>query len=365
MSRTVIFKIYKFDGHIYINMTKNELKRLIVECMNEVRIEEGAISSEEMAKKVMVLMKDIVKDAIGKNAGKVLPSDEVLQQEMDILNDTIKFIIVDKGIISCPIKFDKEDSIGVYLKDKKEIILSRDHFLLDDVSGGKYRFKYIRDIKFDEMYNAIEHELIHQQQDERSRGIYLKGKILNYVAKKYLNMGDDVGIGKIIDALVKNKRVFKIYRDMTDKFLEKEYSDLISNRDNIAPTVSEDQFLELVGYFNKPSELNTFAKEVVNKYIKNSLIYLKSDITFRYNRGEIESKELSGEEVRRLILPFLYSGKSNNSKLWSSSNVNIKKKILGYSEGYKYLTVDNKKKWWRYVFQLLMNYKFEPIILKK
>ncbi len=345
-------------------MTKNELKLMIEECINEVRIEEGAIDSKEVAKKVMVLMKDIIKEVIGVNAGVVLPSDEVLLHEMDVLNDTIKFIIVDKGIISCPIRFDKIDSIGVYLKDKKEIILSRDHFLLDEVSGGKYRFKYIRDIKFDEMYNAIEHELIHQQQDERSRGIYLKGKILNYVANKYLNMGDDVGIGKIIDALVKNERVFKIYRDMTDKFLENEYSDLISNRDSIAPTVSEDKFLELVSYFNKPSELNTFAKESVNKYIKNSLIYLKSDITFRYNRGEIESKELSGEEVRRLILPFLYSG-SNNSKLWSSSNVNIKKKILGYSEGYKYLTRKNKKIWWRYVFQLLMNYKFEPIILKK
>jgi hypothetical protein len=334
--------------------------------MNQL-IGEGAISSEEMAKKVMVLMKDIVKDAIGTNAGKVLSSDEELQHEMDILNETIKFIIVDKGIISCPIRFDKIDSIGVYLKDKKEIILSRDHFLLDDVSGGKYkyRFKYIRDIKFDEMYNAIEHELIHQQQDERSRGIYLKGKILNYVAKKYLNMGDDVGIEKIIDALVKNERVFKIYRDMTDKFLDKEYSDLISNRDKIDPTVSEDMFLELVSYLNKPSELNTFAKESVNKYIKNSIIYLKNNMTFKYNRGEIESEELSGEEVRRLILPFLYSGKSNNSKLWSSSNVNIKKKILSYSTGYKYLTVGNKKIWWRYVFQLLINHKFEPIVVKK
>ena len=343
-------------------MTKNELKLMIEECINEVRIEEGAISSEEMAKKVMVLMKDIIKDVIGMNAGKVLPSEEALQHDMDILNEIIKIRIVDKGIISCPIRFDKIDSIGVYLKDKKEIVLSREYFLLKGFN--KYRYKRIGEIKFDEMYNAIEHELIHQQQDERSRGIYLKGKILNYVANKYLNMGDDVGIGKIIDALVKNERVFKIYRDMTDKFLEKEYSELISNRDSIDPTVSEDEFLELVSYFNKPSELNTFAKESVNKYIKNSLIYLKSDITFRYNRGEIESKELSGEEVRRIILPFLYSG-SNNSKLWSSSNVNIKKKIMGYSKGYKYLTKKNKKIWWRYVFQLLMNYKFEPIILKK
>ncbi len=333
--------------------------------MNQL-IGEGAISSEEMTKKVMVEMKDIIKEVIEPNAGKMLPSDEMLQIEMDILNETIKDRIVDRGIVNCPIKFDKvEGARGIYRKNKKDIVLSRDYFLLDTVAGGGYRFKRIRNINFNEMANTIEHELIHQQQDERSRGIYLKGKILNYVAKKYLNMGDDVGIEEIVSAIVKNERVFKIYRDMTAKFLEKEYSNLVNNKNSIDPDISDDEFLEWVSYYNDPSELNTFAKEVVNKYIKNSIIYLKSDMTVKYNRGEIESEELSGEEVRRLILPFLYSGKSGNSKLWSSSNVNIKKKILGYSKGYKYLTVKNKKIWWRYVFQLLINHKFEPIVVKK
>lgn len=333
-------------------------------CMN-IRLrqlmDEGAISSEEMTKKVMVLMKDIIKEVIGMNAGVELPSEEALQHDMDVLNETIKSRIVDKGIISCPIKFDKiNDARGYYHKYAKEIVLSREYFLLKIAGFNKYRYKRIGEIKFDEMYNTIEHELIHQQQDERSRGIFLKNRIVKYIGKRYLKMGDEVSIGEISDVIIKNKRLLKIYYDMTAKFLEKEYSELVKNRDSIDPTVSEDEFLELVSYFNKPSELNTFAKESVNKYIKNSLIYLKSDITFRYNRGEIESKELSGEEVRRIILPFLYSG-SNNSKLWSSSNVNIKKKIMGYSKGYKYLTKKNKKIWWRYVFQLLMNIKFEDI----
>ena len=324
-------------------------------------MDEGAISSEEMTKRVMVLMKEIIKEVIGVNAGVELPSEEVLQQDMDILNDTIKSRIVDSGVISCPIKFDKVEGTarGLYRKDSREIVLNREYFLLNEVSGGKYRYKRIKNIKFDEMYNTIEHELIHQQQDERSKGIFLKGKILNYVAKKYLNMGDEVSIGEIIDVLVKNNRVFKIYSDMMVKFLEKEYSDLVMNRGSIDPSVSEDKFLELVSYYNKPSELNTFAKESVNKYIKNALTSLKSDITFRYNRGEIESKRLSGEEVRRIILPFLYSGGHN--KFSVISNVNIKKKIVGYNKGYKYLTKKNKKIWWRYVFQLLMKVKFEDI----
>ena len=244
--------------------------------MNQL-IGEGAISSEEMTKKVMVEMKDIIKEVIGLNAGKMLPSDEMLQTEMDMLNETIKYRIVDRGIINCPIKFDKiEGARGIYRKIKKEIVLSRDHFLLNAVAGGGYRFKLIRNINFNEMANTIEHELIHQQQDERSRGIFLKGKILNYVAKKYLNMGDDVGIEEIINAIVKNKRVSKIYVDMTAKFLEKEYSNLVNNKNSIDPDISDDKFLELVSYYNDPSELNTFAKEVVNKYIKNSIIYLEN-----------------------------------------------------------------------------------------
>ena len=325
-------------------------------------MDEGAISSEEMTKKVMVLMKDIIKEVIGPNAGMELPSEEALQQDMDVLNETIKSRILDKGIISCPIKFDKiNDARGYYHKDAKEIVLSREYFLLNIAGFNKYRYKRIGEIKFSVMYNTIEHELIHQQQDEKSGGMFLKNRIVKYIGKRYLKMGDEVPIREISDVIIKNKRLLKIYYDMTVKFLEKEYSELVKNRDSIDPTVSEDQFLELVGYFNKPSELNTFAKEAVNKYIKNSLIYLKNDITFRFKKGEIESKKLSGEEVRRLILPFLYSGNSGNSKLWSSSNVNIKKKILSYSNGYKYLTVENKKKWWRYVFQLLMSIKFEDI----
>ena len=42
-------------------MTKNELKRLIVECMNEVVIEEGAISMQEVAEKVFKWIKEIVR----------------------------------------------------------------------------------------------------------------------------------------------------------------------------------------------------------------------------------------------------------------------------------------------------------------
>ena len=326
-------------------------------------MDEGAINSAEMTKKVMVLMKDIIKEVIGPNAGMVLPSDEVLQQDMDILNETIKTRIVDKGIISCPIKFDiTKGSSGIYRKDTKDIVLNREYFLLNYVGEGKYRFKRIRDIKFSVMSNTIEHELIHQQQDEKSGGMFLKGKtMLNFIKRYLKDRGSDMSVEEFINIVRSDNKLLLKYFEMDKKLINKEYKDIIKIKQHIDPEASDKDFIEDVEYYNNSSELNTFAKEAVNKYIKNSLIYLKNDITFRFKKGEIESKKLSGEEVRRLILPFLYSGKSNNSKLWSSSNVNIKKKILSYSNGYKYLTVENKKKWWRYVFQLLMSIKFEDI----
>ena len=326
---------------------------------------EGAISSEDMAKRVMVLMKDIIKEVIGVNAGVKLPSDEALQQDMDILNDTIRSRIVDSGIISCPIKFDKidkESAVGKYEKVSKTIILNREYFLLNKTNDGGYRYKQIQYIKFDEMYNTIEHELIHQQQDERSKGIFLKSKtMLNFIKRYLKDRGSDMSVEEFVNILKSDKKLLLKFSEMDKKLINKEYMDIIKLKQYIDPDVTDKDFLDDIVYYNKPSELNTFAKEVVNKYIKNSLIYLKRDITFRYNRGEIESKRLSGEEVRRIILPFLYSGGSGNRKLWSISNSNIKKKILSYSEGYKYLTKKNKKIWWRYVFQLLMNYKFEDI----
>lgn len=359
MSRTVIFKIYKFDGHIYINMTKNELKRLIVECMNEVVIEEGAISMQEVAEKVFKWIKEIVRLYCIDYKGIPLNEEEV-GVYIDHINDDIKKQLVDTKISPCPIMFSKKkiDSAGVYDIEDKQITLNTYNFLLDDYITGGYMFKPFRNIKFDDMYNTIEHELIHQQQDERSKGKYLVDRVFGNFIRKYIK-GDYVDIDGVFKIMMDDPKLFKKYNDMAKKFAIKNYSSIFDRKKEIDFSVSDAEFLKNVDYYNRPGELNAYAKNAVNMYVKNAIRNMKTTITYdrKYKNAYFSNRtEFPSEEVRRYVLPFLNGGYRRFDK---------NKLISYYDEGYYYLTKENKKKWWRYVFQLLMNYKFEPIILKK
>ena len=372
MSRTVIFKIYKFDGHIYINMTKNELKRLIVECMNEVRIEEGAIDSKEVTDKIFDGIKSIIKVYSKEYKGAPI-SDEQLMVIVKDINDDIQNKLVDTGISPCPIKFDKlERSIGKYDSDTKHIHLSLNYLI--KVDSGIIKFLDMRRMDLNDMRNTIEHELIHQKQDEKSKGRLFSNKILNYIVRKYIDKSGNASMDDLVLAFQKDGRLFDVYRKLLAKMLKKDYSDIIDRKKFIDPYVSDDKFIENVMYYNKRSELNTFAKESVNMYIKNALFNLKTDITYQYRRSDVvKKKEFTSAEVRALILPFVdfdttkyNSDDTNFLNRARMCKYNFKNKLISYyDEGYYYLTKENKKKWWRYVFQLLMNYKFDPIILKK
>ena len=46
--------------NIYRYMTKNELKQLIVECINEVMLDEAAISSQDIADKAFEVIKKTI-----------------------------------------------------------------------------------------------------------------------------------------------------------------------------------------------------------------------------------------------------------------------------------------------------------------
>jgi hypothetical protein len=358
MSRTVIFKIYKFDGHIYVDMTKNELKRLIVECMNEVVIEEGAISMQEVSGKVFKLIKEIVRLYCIDFKGIPLNEEEA-GVYIDQINDDIKKNLVDTKISPCPIIFSKTrlDSAGVFDIEDKQITLNTYDFLLDDYITGGYMFKPFRDIKFDVMYNTIEHELIHQQQDERSKGKYLVDRVFGNFIRKYIK-GDYVDIDGVFKIMKDNPTLFKKYNDMAKKFAIKNYSSIFDRKKEIDFSASDAEFLKDVDYYNRPGELNAHAKNVVNRYVKNAIINMKTTITYdrKYKNAHFSNRtEFPSEEVRRYVLPFLNGVHGRIDK----------NKLISYYEGYDYLTKDNKKKWWRYVFHLLLNYKFEPIILKK
>jgi hypothetical protein len=355
MSRTVIFKLYKIDGHIYVDMTKNELKRLIVEVYSEMN--EGAIDSKEVADKIFDGIKSIIKVYSKEYKGEPI-SDEQLMVIVKDINDDIQSKLVDTGISPCPIKFDKlERCIGKYDIDTKDIHLSLNYLI--KVDSGIINFLDMRRMELNDMRNTIEHELIHQKQDEKSKGKLFSNKIFNYIDRKYINKSGNSSIDDILFAFDKDSRLYDIYRKLLAKILKKDYSEIIDRKKFIDPYVSNDKFIENVMYYNKRSELNAFAKEAVNMYIKNAIREMKTEITYdrKYKNAHFSNRtEFPSEEVRRYVLPFLNGGRGYFDK---------NKLISYYDEGYDYLTKENKKKWWRYVFHLLLNYKFEPIILKK
>ena len=159
--------------------------------------------------------------------------------------------------------------------------------------------------------------------------------------------------------MMDDPKLFKKYNDMAKKFAIKNYSSIFDRKKEIDFSVSDAEFLKNVDYYNRPGELNAHAKNAVNMYVKNAIRNMKTTITYdrKYKNAYFSNRtEFPSEEVRRYVLPFLNGGYGRFDK---------NKLISYYDQGYYYLTKENKKKWWRYVFQLLMNYKFEPIILKK
>jgi hypothetical protein len=319
-------------------MTKSELRAIIKECISEVYgdVNEAAIDAQDMTKKSVSVIKDIIKGLSNKikilNNSVVPLSAKQLGPYVFEINNQIKERLVDTNIVPCPIIFVKlkEGTLGGYGFDN-EVYLNVYYYLAAEsyVGDGYFLIPY-KDIKFDEMYRTIEHELIHYQQNERS-----KGKAYNISDKDDLN------------------------------FSEK-YKDIIKQKKLIAPKLSDEQFINYVKYYNNVNELNTFAKDAVNKYVKDILKDMRSFI----RNGGLPKKDYSSEEVKSFVLSPLLNSKTdifNEQDIkYRQSPYNIsrfKQKLINSYEGYKYLTAKNKKKWWIYVYQSLMNMKFEPLTI--
>jgi hypothetical protein len=317
-------------------MTKSELRAIIKECISEVYgdVNEAAIDAQDMTKKSVSVIKDIIKGLSNKikilNNSVPLSAKQLGPYVFEI-NNQIKERLVDTNIVPCPIIFVKlkEGTLGGY--GNNEVYLNVYYYLAAEsyVGDGYFLIPY-KDIKFDEMYRTIEHELIHYQQNERS-----KGKAHNISDKDDLN------------------------------FSEK-YKDIIKQKKLIAPKLSDEQFINYVKYYNNVNELNTFAKDAVNKYVKDILKDMRSFI----RNGGLPKKDYSSEEVKSFVLSPLLNSKTdifNEQDIkYRQSPYNIsrfKQKLINSYEGYKYLTAKNKKKWWIYVYQSLMNIKFEPLTI--
>ena len=328
---------------------------------NEFIIEEGAISMREVANRVFFVIKEIVRLYCIDFKGIPLKDEEV-GVYIDEINEQIKKQLFDTKISPCLILFNKSkmESAGTFDIEEKQINLNTYHFLLDDYIKGGYIFKPFREIKLNDLYNTIEHELIHQKQDEISKGKYLVDRVFGNFVRKYIK-GDNIDIEGVFNLMKSDPKLFDKYKSMLMKFLRKKYGNIIGRKKQIDFGASDEKFLKDVTYYNTPGELNAHAKNVVNEYIKNAVKKMKGDIT----KGILVKRDYTADEVRMYILPFLKSDFNKDTDLNVGNKFNFKNKLISYYIGYKYLTVENKKKWWRYVFQLFLNYKFDPIILKK
>lgn len=372
-------------NYVYMNMI--ELKKMVMECINEVMIEEGAITAQETADSVIEVIKSVMRRMNGEinriNRKYVNIGDDQIQYVADVINKEIDEKLYKTGKIPCVIEFVKIDrnksssmvTIGSYSHILKKIRLNSEPYLAILRSYDDYKLRNMTNMNFGAIYDTIEHELIHQQQDERSKGkLKLYGKGYLYLSRKYDSDGD--GFLNNDDKKKITPKDMEIYKKLNSKEMVTNFKSILDRKSIIAPKMSDEEFMRLVRYYNRDLELNTYAKDVVNRYVNFTIKAMKGSIKF----GNLEDREYNSEEVRNFVLsPMLdfAGGKmfdipkvdiSKEPKInWYKKNAKekFKQRIIDFHKGYKYLTRENKKIWWRYVFQLLLSYKFEPIILKK
>jgi len=324
-------------------MTVKQLQCIIRECISEVNggnMYEGAISVQNETREIMAVIKDILKgmssrirDSNRRASVSPVSGGEVVKYIRDV-NDTIKKRLVDTGISPCNIEFGLLDqsTAGAYVPKDRIIYLNIDYYLIEShFSGSGYILIEYKNIKFNEMFSTIEHELIHHEQNERSRG-------------------------KVFNSSNEKKKLGSIY------------GDIINSKSKIAPDMDDDVFIRYVKYYNDPVELNTFAKDVVNQYVVNVMKDMKSFI----RHGGLPNRNYSADEVRSFVISPLLRSESDIFKITNEQisqslyDINrFKQRLIKSYDGYKYLSASSKKKWWLYVYQLLMNMKFDPLIIGK
>ena len=303
--------------------------------MTNMNIEEGSINVKSEVVKVMSIVKEIIRGLYNKSyvkggligAGKVVKEDE-FSNVLRYINYELKHRLKDSGVIGCPILFvtwlRDGKTYGGYHPELKIIVLDAYKYLVrfDDKTKVDV-YKNFSKILFDDMRRTIEHELIHQQQDVRSGG-------------KFFNSNK----GKISDDEVK---------------------DILKKKYYVAPDMSDDEFIETIKYYNDVSELDTFANNVADEYIQYKMKKVRDDILKDIKSGNIEPTNYSAEEVRKMVLGGILKNKYNGYSI----GLEIQRKLIELSDGYELLTVDNKKRYWKYLFKALLVNRFEPMIFVK
>ena len=304
--------------------------------MNKMNIQEGSINVRPTVVKVMNIVKELIRGLYNKKyvkGGVVGAGKEVKEEQfnkiLEYINYEIRNRLKDSGVIGCDmffVTFLKGDEIsGGYLAGINKLIVidAYEYFTEFDTYLGVYRYKNFSKIQFDKMTRTVEHELIHHEQDKRSKG--------------------------------------KLFTNRKVGVTEEEMIELMKNKHKIAPGVSDEVFIKRAKYYNSELELDTFANNVADKYVQYKMKEMRTMINYRIKHGNEEVRNYSAEEVREYVLRGIL--RSNDGRF--GSKLDIQRKLIDLTHGYKFLTVSNRKRYWKYLFKALLVNRFEPMIFVK
>ena len=231
--------------------------------MNKMNIQEGSINVRPTVVKVMNIVKELIRGLYNKKyvkGGVVGAGKEVKEEQfnkiLEYINYEIQNRLKDSGVIGCDmffVTFLKGDEIsGGYLDGINKLIVidAYEYFTEFDTYLGVYRYKNFSKIQFDKMTRTVEHELIHHEQDKRSKG--------------------------------------KLFTNRKVGVTEEEMIELMKNKHKIAPGVSDEVFIKRAKYYNSELELDTFANNVADKYVQYKMKEMRTMINYRIKHGNEE-----------------------------------------------------------------------------
>jgi hypothetical protein len=297
-----------------------------------MNINEGSIDVKEKTKAVMGIIRDVIEDMYREGLIRsydTIGLEDLWNKVLKVMNERIIERI--KGIDGvCSIIFFllNDDDVtrrmfGGYVNGV--IYLAADKYLVNKFGNDKYIFNDKKKIRYDDMSRTLDHELVHYHQDMRSKGKFFKGS-------KERGLSDDEE-----KELIKRK-----------KFIDKNFDD--------------EEFIEDIRYYNDEAELDTFANNAADMYVQYMLKQFSIKIKYYIkSTGEGSKREYSGDEVKRFVLSPIYNAKEGGNNDYYNLRF-LKNKLKEYHKGYKYLTVSNRKKWWKYVIKALLNHKFDGMV---
>lgn len=271
-------------------------------------INEAAITTQETTEQITGVIKQIINDLseiIAKFNQQAPLYVEQVNYYINNINEQIKEELKGKPV---PIVFKmlKPNVLGSYNFKQKFIQLNASFYLLEQINEFQkdvplneqrlFKLKDINSIDFEGIDETIGHELIHQQQDERSGG-----KLFNKRNKSY---------EKLLKKYDTNKNN-KLDKDEIDNISQEDqnqqFVEILNKKNKIAPKMSDDKFLERVKYLNTEAELNTWAKDTVQKYVKQTY-----DDMYQLAKQNNTAENYSAEQMKSKILaPFINAAETN------------------------------------------------------